>query len=86
MLGSKLRDKTYTYVGYSNNIKKRLLLHNSSRGAKYTKGKKWFLVYKEVYFNKSEAMSREYKLKKDRKFRNKLKEKWTKKIHIKHLK
>ena len=82
MLASKLGDKTYTYVGYSNNIKKRLLLHNTCRGAKYTKGKKWFLIYKEIYSNKSKAMSREYKLKKDRKSRNILKNKWINKCYM----
>lgn len=31
----KCRDATY-YTGYTNNLKKRLRLHNSGRGAKYT--------------------------------------------------
>ena len=53
-----------SYVGYTNNIKKRLKLHNSSKGAKFTRGKKWKIIYKKGYNNKSEAMKNEYLLKK----------------------
>ena len=62
-----------TYVGYTNNIKKRLNLHNSGKGAKFTRGRKWVLVYKEKYKSKKEAISREYYIKKNRTFRNKIK-------------
>ncbi len=58
-----------TYVGYSKNVKIRLKNHNSNKGAKSTKGYKWVLVYKRNFKTKSEAMSYEYKLKKDRKKR-----------------
>ena len=51
-----------SYVGYTNNIKKRLKLHNSSKGAKFTRGKKWKIIYKKSYNNKSEAMKNEYLL------------------------
>ena len=68
-----------SYVGYTKNIKKRLSLHNISRGAKFTKGRKWIVLHKEIYDSKSKAMSREYKLKKDKKFRNFLKERFLKK-------
>ena len=77
-LVSTHKKKVFSYVGYTKNLKKRLKLHNSSRGAKYTKGKKWFIFYKEIYYNKSKAMSREHQLKKDRKFRNFLREKFKK--------
>jgi putative endonuclease len=60
----------FSYVGYSKNLKKRLNLHNISKGAKYTRGKKWIVFHKEIYNSKSKAMSREYELKKDKKFRN----------------
>ena len=63
-----------TYVGYTNNLKKRITLHNSSKGAKFTKGRKWKLIYKEKYNSKKEAISREYYIKKNRAFRNKIKE------------
>ena len=58
--------KNKSYVGYTNNIKSRLSKHNSSKGAKSTKGYRWELVYKKVFKNKSKALSYEYKLKKDR--------------------
>ena len=65
--------KKRTYVGYTNNLKKRLNLHNSSKGAKFTKGNKWILIYKKSYLSKRLAMKEEYKLKKNYKFRTKLK-------------
>ena len=58
-----------TYVGYTKNIKDRLIKHNSNKGAKSTKGHKWILIYKKRFKTKSEAMSFEYKLKKNRKQR-----------------
>ena len=67
--------KNLTYVGYTKNIKKRLLLHNTSKGAKFTRGRTWKLIYKEVLTSKSEAISREYYIKKNRNFRNKIKKK-----------
>ena len=62
-----------TYVGYTNNLKKRITLHNSSKGAKFTKGRKWKLIYKEKYNSKKEAISREYYIKKNRHLRKKIK-------------
>ena len=67
------KKKLISYVGYTTNIKKRLKLHNSSKGAKFTKGKKWKIIYKKQYNTKKEAMINEYKLKKDRVRRNTLK-------------
>ena len=58
-----------TYVGYTNDIFKRLAKHNSNKGAKSTKGHKWILIFKKTFKNKSMAMSFEYKLKKNRKER-----------------
>ena len=55
-----------TYVGYTDNIDKRLVKHNSNKGAKSTKGYKWLLIYSKKFLTKNEAMSYEYKLKKDR--------------------
>jgi|TARA_B100001964_G_scaffold53277_1_gene60357 putative endonuclease len=79
VLISNSNKKTITYVGYTKNIKNRLSLHNISRGAKFTKGRKWIVLHKEIYDSKSKAMSREYKLKKDKKFRNFIKERFMKK-------
>jgi putative endonuclease len=52
-----------TYVGYSNNVEKRLIKHNTNRGAKSTKGYKWRIIFKKKFKTKNEAMSYEYKLK-----------------------
>ena len=64
--------KRISYVGYTANIKKRLNLHNSGKGAKFTRGKKWKLVYYEKYDSKSDAMKNEYRLKKNYKLRKEL--------------
>ena len=66
------KNKKISYVGYSNNLKKRLNLHNSGKGAKFTRGKKWKLVYYEKYDSKSDAMKNEYRLKKNYKLRKKI--------------
>ena len=65
-----------TYVGYTNNLKNRLDKHNSNKGARSTKGFKWVLIYKKKFISKSKAMSYEYKLKKNRKKRNEIVEKY----------
>ena len=65
--------KSITYVGYTNNLKKRILLHNSGKGAKFTRGRKWILIYKEKFKSKKEAISREYYIKNNRLVRNKIK-------------
>ena len=62
-------NKPLTYVGYTNNLKKRITLHNQGKGAKFTRGRKWKLIYKEIFNSKKMAQSREYYIKKDRKFR-----------------
>ena len=68
--------KPITYVGYTNNLKKRIRLHNSGKGAKFTRGRKWMLIYKEKFKLKKEAISREYYIKKNRSIRNFLKKKY----------
>ena len=70
---SKKTDRYTSYVGYSKNVKKRLELHNKSKGAKFTRGQNWMLAYSKSYKNKSIAMRDEYKLKKNIKLRNKIK-------------
>jgi len=67
--------KSVSYVGYTNNLKKRIDLHNSGKGAKFTRGRKWILIYKEKFKSKSEAISREYYIKKNRTLRKKIKNK-----------
>ncbi len=67
--------KPITYVGYTKDLKKRIILHNTGKGAKFTRGRKWVLIYKEKYKSKKEAISREYYIKNNRSLRNKIKEK-----------
>ncbi len=64
--------KKRTYVGYTQNLKERLIKHNSNKGAKFTKGNKWKVIYKKKFLLKSKAMSYEYNLKHDRSERLKI--------------
>ena len=73
MLLAKRKGKFISYVGYTSDIDKRLNKHNNSRGAKFTKGSLWKLIYHKKYNDKKIAMRDEYKLKKDYKLRSKLK-------------
>jgi len=68
-----LGSNSVTYVGYTSNLKKRISLHNSGKGAKFTRGRKWKLIFKEKCNSKGEAISREYYIKNNRKIRNKIK-------------
>jgi putative endonuclease len=76
MLSNNKNNKLITYVGYTKNIIKRLKLHNTGKGAKFTKGRKWKMIYHEKYLTKNEAISRECYIKKNRKLRNLIKEKY----------
>ncbi len=66
---SNHKNKIISYVGYTSDINKRLKLHNSSKGAKFTRGRKWTLIYKKCYKSKAVAMKNEYLLKKNYKKR-----------------
>ena len=68
-----LGKESVTYVGYTNDLNKRIDLHNNNKGAKFTRGRKWKLIYKEKFDSKKEAISREYYIKKNRTLRNKIK-------------
>ncbi len=68
--------KPVTYVGYTINLKNRIKLHNAGKGARFTRGRKWKLIYKEKVISKNEAISREYYIKKNRSFRDKIKKKY----------
>jgi putative endonuclease len=68
--------KSITYVGYTKDLKKRISLHNKGKGAKFTRGRKWKLIYKEKMLSKNEAISREYYIKNNRTLRNKIKKKY----------
>jgi len=73
LIVTKIKNRTISYVGYTNNIRKRIKLHNNSKGAKFTRGKKWKLAYCKRYDNKILAMKEEYKLKKNYILRSKIK-------------
>lgn len=52
------------YIGWTNDLEKRLKAHNEGKGAKYTKSRRPVeLVYFEAFSTKQEAMSREFHLK-----------------------
>ena len=76
VLGSQNKSKLITYVGYTNNLQKRLGLHNKGNGAKFTRGRTWKIIYSEKFSEKNEAISREYYIKKNKKFRNSIKKKF----------
>ena len=71
-----LRNRVTSYVGYTNNLKERLNKHNSSKGAKFTKGRFWKLAYSKRYESKNIALKEEYKLKVNLKLRNLIKKKF----------
>ena len=73
LIVTKKNNKIISYVGYTSNIIKRLVNHNSSKGAKATRGKQWEYAYLKKYNCKSDAMKGEFKLKKNYKLRNKIK-------------
>ena len=68
-----IEKKPVTYVGYTNNLKKRFKLHNSGKGSKFTRGRNWKLIYKESFKSKNKAISREYYIKNNKSLRNKIK-------------
>ena len=79
LLITKKNNKLTSYVGYTIDLNKRLKLHNQGKGAKFTKGFKWEVIYHKTYKNKSQALIEEYKLKNDKKKRNLIKLKFLKK-------
>jgi putative endonuclease len=69
VLGSRRDDDRRTYVGWTTDLKRRLKQHNAGRGAKSTKGRKWSLIYSERCKTRNAAMSREWHMKRDKRFR-----------------
>lgn len=69
VLGSNGKGGPRTYVGWTNDLEARLQAHNSGRGAKSTRGRKWALLYAEKFDCKNDAMKREWHLKRERKTR-----------------
>ena len=79
LIVTKKNSRLISYVGYTNNLKRRICLHNESKGAKFTKGRFWKLIYFKKFNTKSKALKEEYKLKKDYNLRNKIKKNYFKK-------
>ena len=75
MLITRRAGKFFSYVGYTNNLKKRLIKHNTSKGAKFTKGSNWKIIYKKKFISKITALKYEYFLKNNKKLRLKFKTK-----------
>ena len=69
VLGSRREDDRRTYVGWTTDLQRRLRQHNSGAGAKSTRGRNWLLLYSENCTTRNEAMSLEWHIKRDRKFR-----------------
>jgi putative endonuclease len=72
VLGSSSATRHLTYVGWTNDLDKRLASHNAGKGARSTRGRVWVLLHSERYNTRSEAMRREWHLKHDRLFRKQL--------------
>ena len=82
MILSKVNNRLISYVGYTNNLQKRLFLHNTSKGAKFTRGKKWKLIYSRIYYDNRQSMKEEFKLKNNYAKRDILKKKFLNKNEI----
>lgn len=72
ILGSFTNDGCRVYVGWTDNLDRRLFQHNAGIGARSTRGRNWVLLYAERYTTRGEAMSREWHLKRDRPFRKRI--------------
>ena len=76
IIATKVKNKTISYVGYTSDLSKRLNDHNTGKGAKFTRGKKWKIIFKKKYISKIKAMQEEYKLKKNYSLRSEIKKKY----------
>jgi putative endonuclease len=72
VLGCKTPDRCLTYVGWTTDVERRLAQHNGGTGARSTRGRVWVLLHTEKLRTRRQAMSREWHLKRDRKFRKAL--------------
>jgi putative endonuclease len=62
ILKSKVKDRYY--IGSTDNLERRLILHNEGNSISTKPFVPWEIVYFEEYDTKSEAIKREYQLKK----------------------
>jgi putative endonuclease len=77
VLGCRHRGRTWTYVGWTLDIERRLSQHNAGTGARFTRGRQWVVLHVERHGNRQKAMSREWHLKRDRNFRRSLVLNWS---------
>jgi putative endonuclease len=75
VLGTYANKRHLTYVGWTNDVVRRLAKHNAGKGARTTRGRNWVLLHSEWFPSRREAMSREWYLKRDRALRKKLAQK-----------
>ena len=66
ILSTKRNNKKITYTGYTKNLKNRLMLHNNGKGAKFTRGSFWKIIYKKKFKDKKSAIRFEYLIKNKR--------------------
>jgi putative endonuclease len=69
VLGCRAHGRTLTYVGWTVDVARRLARHNAGTGARSTRGRVWVLLHTERFRTRRQAMRREWRLKRDRKFR-----------------
>ncbi|HWV51527.1 GIY-YIG nuclease family protein [Pseudorhodoplanes sp.] len=69
ILGARTPRGPISYVGWTLDLERRLAQHNAGKGARTTRGRSWSLLHSESFETKEAAMSREWHLKRDRKFR-----------------
>jgi putative endonuclease len=74
VLGCRMPNRMLTYVGWTTDVEKRLKQHNAGTGARTTRGRVWVLLHTEKFRTRRQAMSREWYLKRDRKFRKLLRQ------------
>jgi putative endonuclease len=72
VLGTRTRRGPLTYVGWTHDVARRLAQHNTGKGARFTRGRLWVLLHSERFRTKRAAMSREWRLKRDRMLRRSL--------------
>ncbi len=73
VLGCDTTTRYLTYVGWTLDLDRRLTEHNGgSAGARSTRGRAWVMIYAERWPNRTEAMRREWHLKRDRQLRRQL--------------
>lgn len=69
ILGTQTPRGPISYVGWTLDLARRLEQHNAGKGARTTRGRVWSLLHAEEFATREDAMSREWHLKRDRKFR-----------------